>query len=76
MRSSNALRIYDNGIIPSNDDGVSPYLGLLADCAAQILCASDTASMLNALFESVRVKLNLSVYFCYRYDGTNSLFLE
>lgn len=76
MRSSSALRSYDNGIIPSNDDGVSPYLGLLADCAAQILCASDTASMLNALFESVRVKLNLSVYFCYRYDGTNSLFLE
>ncbi|MFZ5793060.1 MAG: sensor histidine kinase [Sphingomonas sp.] len=76
MRSSSALRLYDNGIIPSNDDGVSPYLGLLADCAARILCASDTSSMLNALFESVRVKLNLSVYFCYRYDGRNGLILE
>jgi hypothetical protein len=29
MRSSSALRLYDNGIIPSNDDGVSPYLGTI-----------------------------------------------
>lgn len=76
MRSNAALRFYDNSIIPSNDESSSPYLGLLADCASQILCATDTASMLNTLFETVRIKLNLSVYFCYRFDGENGLFLE
>jgi signal transduction histidine kinase len=76
MRSNAALGLNDNGIIPSNDDGSSPYLGLLADCAAQILCATDTASMLSTLFASLRTKLNLSVYFFYRYDGATGLFLE
>lgn len=76
MRSSVALRLHDNGIIPSNDDGSNPYLGILAECTAQILSATDTTSMLSTLFKSLRTKLNLSVYLFYRYDGASNLFLE